>query len=75
MQNGTSRTVPPSATRRSLLSTRAAADVAACDPMTIRRAVRAGELRALRLGSHGHLRIPADELAAWLEPAQPEGRS
>ena len=65
----------PVAARRSLLTTRAAAEVAACDPMTIRRAVRAGELRALRLGSHGHLRIPADELAAWLEPAQPEGRS
>ena len=30
--------------------------------MTIRRAIRTGELRALRLGSHGDLRIPVDEL-------------
>ena len=58
--------------RRSLLTTRTAADTAACDVITIRRAIRAGELRALRLGSHGDYRIPVDELDAWLQPAQPE---
>ena len=56
--------------RRSLLSTDAAAALAACGPVSIRRAVAAGELEALRLGEHGHLRIAPDALAAWLQPAR-----
>ena len=56
--------------RRSLLSTGAAAALAACDPVTIRRAVAAGELEALRLGGHGHLRIPPEALREWLRPAR-----
>jgi excisionase family DNA binding protein len=48
------------------------ADTAACDVVTIRRAIQAGELRALRLGRHGDYRTPVAELEAWLRPAQPE---
>ena len=33
---------------------------------TIYRRVSAGEIPALRLGEHGPLRSPADELEAWL---------
>ena len=55
--------------RRSLLTTRTAAAVAPCDVITIRRAIHAGELRALRLGSHGDYRIPVDALEDWLQPA------
>jgi excisionase family DNA binding protein len=58
--------------RRSLLTTRSAADTAACDVVTIRRAIQAGELRALRLGHHGDYRIPAEALEEWLRPAQPQ---
>jgi excisionase family DNA binding protein len=43
-----------------------------CDVVTIRRAIQAGELRALRLGRHGDYRIPVDALEKWLRPAQPE---
>jgi excisionase family DNA binding protein len=57
---------------RLLLTTRSAADTAACDVVTIRRAIQAGELRALRLGRHGDYRTPVAELEAWLRPAQPE---
>lgn len=67
-----SRVSPPFTARRPLLTTRTAADTAACDVVTIQRAVRAGHLQALRLGPHGHLRIPADALEAWLQPAQPQ---
>jgi len=41
----------------------------ACDVITIRCAIHAGELRALRLGSHGDYRIPIDALEKWLRPA------
>jgi excisionase family DNA binding protein len=58
--------------RRSLLTARSAADTAACDVVTIRRASHAGELRVLRLGSHGDYRISVDALEDWLQPAQPE---
>ena len=37
--------------------------------MTVWRAVRAGELRALRLGGRGDYRIPVDALEEWLRPA------
>jgi excisionase family DNA binding protein len=61
--------------RRPLLTTRSAADTAACDVVTIRRAIQAGELRALRLGGHGDYRIPVDELDRWLRPAHPESET
>ena len=61
--------------RRSLLTTRTAADTAACDIVTIRRAIARGELQALRLGSHGDYRIPSDELERWLRPAQDTGHT
>ena len=64
--------MPPSTVRRSLHTTRSAADTASCDVVTIRRAIHTGQLRALRLGRHGDYRIPAHELEAWLQPAQPE---
>jgi excisionase family DNA binding protein len=39
-----------------------------CNPETVRRMARRGELPALRLGSgtRSPLRIPADELVGWL---------
>lgn len=61
----------PFPVRRSLMTTRTAADTAACDVITIRRAIARGELRALRLGSHGDYRIPMDALEEWLQPANP----
>ena len=67
-----SRVLPPAAGRRSLLTTGAAARLAACHEATIRRAVKAGDLPAVRLGEHGNLRIPVDALERWLRPAQPE---
>ena len=65
---------PPVTSRRSLLTTRTAAAAAACDVITIRRAIHAGELRALRLGSHGDYRIPVAALEKWLQPATPENQ-
>ncbi len=58
--------------RRSPLSTGEAAALAGCHTVTVWRAVRAGELRALRLGGRGDYRIPVDALEAWLRPAQAE---
>jgi excisionase family DNA binding protein len=60
---------PPTGTRRRLFSTGAAARVAGCHPVTILRAIERGELAALRLGPRGNHRVPADELARWLQPA------
>jgi excisionase family DNA binding protein len=57
------------ATRR-LLTTGGAAEIAACDPATVRRAIDRGELRALRLGRSGGYRIPREALEARLRPAQ-----
>jgi excisionase family DNA binding protein len=34
---------------------------------TILRAIDRGELEALRLGPHGHYRIPADAAERWLD--------
>jgi excisionase family DNA binding protein len=62
---------PP--TRRRLFSTGGAAKVAGCHPVTILRAIERGELAALRLGPRGNHRVPADELARWLQPAGPGG--
>jgi excisionase family DNA binding protein len=39
---------------------------------TVRRAIKAGELRALRLGSRGDYRIELAALEDWLQPTQPE---
>ena len=45
------------------------AALAGCHTVTVWRAVRAGELRALRLGGRGDYRIPVDALEEWLRPA------
>lgn len=39
-----------------------------CSPEVVRRKIRSGELPGLRLGSgrRAPLRVPADELEAWL---------
>ena len=71
MQDGRARVASP-AGRRPLLSTGAAARLAACHEATIRRAVRSGDLPAVRLGQRGNLRIAADELERWLRPALTE---
>jgi excisionase family DNA binding protein len=52
-----------------------AAALAACHPLTIRRAIQAGALEAVRLGEHGDFRIPADALDRWLRPAHPESET
>jgi excisionase family DNA binding protein len=62
----------PAAARRLLLTTMSAADTAACDVVTIRRAIQAGKLRALRLGRHGDYRISVDALQEWLQSAERE---
>jgi excisionase family DNA binding protein len=51
-----------------LLTTGVAARIAGCHPVTILRAIDAGELTALRLGAHGHYRISRRSLNAWLQP-------
>ena len=70
MQDGSAGVVPPTAGQRPLLTTRAAARLAACHEANLRRAVRAGNLPAVRLGKRGNLRIPVDELERWLRPAR-----
>jgi excisionase family DNA binding protein len=51
------------------LSTGAAARVAGVHSTTIWRAIREGELPAIRLGPHGDYRIRLEALEAWLLPA------
>ena len=63
------------AVRRRLLSTGAAAQVAACHRTTILRAIMSGELPAVRLGPNGDHRIAADALYEWLTPAGREEES
>jgi excisionase family DNA binding protein len=55
--------------RRPLLSTGSAAALAGCHRVTIMRAIRAGELQAVRLGRTGDYRVPVDALNEWLKPA------
>ena len=53
-----------------LLSTGAAARIAGCSPVTILRAIDAGQLTALRLGAHGQYDVSARALEHWLQPIQ-----
>jgi len=55
--------------RRPLISTGAAAAVAACHPTTILRAIERGELEAVRLGRRGDHRVYVDALNKWMRPA------
>ncbi len=41
-------------------------------PDTVRRAIRDGELRALRLGEHGRYRIRPEAIDEFLRPARRE---
>ena len=50
------------------LSTGSAALIAGCYPVTVWRAIDRGELRAIRLGEHGHYRIARRDLQTWLRP-------
>ena len=39
------------------------------DPVTVRRAIKKGELEAVRLGQHGRYRVTREELDRFLMPA------
>jgi len=54
------------------LSTGSAAALAGCHRVTIVRAIRAGELEAVRLGRHGDYRIAPESLKEWLRPTTEE---
>jgi excisionase family DNA binding protein len=41
---------------------------------SVYRAVERGELRAIRLGEHGPLRIPPEAILEWARPAGPVAR-
>ena len=56
------------------MTTSEAAAVAGCDPVTIWRAARSGELPAVRLGPKGSYRIEPEALAEWLHPDTKEKR-
>ncbi len=43
-------------------------------PWTIRRAIHAGELAAVRVGANGNYRIHTRDLAAFLVPVEAEKR-
>lgn len=49
------------------LTVRQVAEMAACDPITVRRAIERGELPVVRLGSKA-IRVPADAVRTWLSP-------
>lgn len=51
-----------------LITTGAAAALAACHRTTVYRAITDGELEAVRLGRRGDYRIAPEALAAWLQP-------
>jgi excisionase family DNA binding protein len=57
----------------SLLTVAEAADWARLSERTVRRRIAAGDLAAVRLGSspRAPIRVPADELEAWLRRAPP----
>ena len=55
-----------------LLRTRDAAALAACHPVTITRAIAAGELDAVRLGRRGTFRISLEALEKWMHASTAE---
>jgi excisionase family DNA binding protein len=54
------------ATKAKLLSPAEVATVLGVTRTTVYRKIQAGELRAVRLGEDGPLRVDPDELEAWL---------
>jgi excisionase family DNA binding protein len=56
------------AVARRALSTGEAAALASCHPTTIRRAILAGQLEAIRLGRTGDFRIAPEALTKWMRP-------
>ena len=56
------------------MTTSEAAAIAGCDPVTIWRAARSGELPAIRLGPRGSYRIEPEALEEWLHPDTKEER-
>ena len=56
------------------LTTGSAAELASCHRATILRAIAAGELEAVRLGTRGDYRIPVAAFEAWLQPTTEETR-
>jgi excisionase family DNA binding protein len=57
------------AVRRPPISTGAAATAAGCHQTTILRAIKRGELEAVRLGRRGDYRVTVDALNEWMRPA------
>jgi excisionase family DNA binding protein len=53
-------------TSAKLLTVGEAAELLRLHPYTIYRRIGRGELKAVRVGYEGPLRIPVDELDAWL---------
>ena len=55
-----------------------AAELAACHPQTLRKAVRRRELSVVRRGPRGHVKVRLSALEAWLRsqtiPARRSGR-
>lgn len=56
-----------------LLTVQQAADLCACHPQTLRRAIKAGELTSRRIGRG--VRVPEDELAAWVARMSADGET
>lgn len=57
-------TSPPS----KLISVSTAAKIAAVSEVTIRRHIESGDIRAVRLGESGPIRVSTAALADWLKP-------
>ncbi|AMY10144.1 DNA binding domain, excisionase family [Luteitalea pratensis] len=49
------------------LTVQQAAAIAQCDPATVRRGIRSGRLRAIRLQGGRHFRMRQSSVDAWLE--------
>ena len=51
----------------SYLTVARVAELLSVAELTVRRKIAVGEIPAVRLGARGAVRIPEDELAAWLD--------
>lgn len=65
------------ASREAFLTVGEAAKVCHLSRVTVYRLIENGELPALRTGTdeHGPLRVPVDELQAWLETVRTDRRA
>ena len=54
--------------RVELLHVKEAAAELGLHPVTVRRHIASGELRAVRLRRHGHVRVPREALAEFVRP-------